>query len=73
MTSSQVLKHDAHVSKQEQRKLEGMIKKADRIIVMVDGCSHRSMWDARTIAKVQGKPIHYNRGLGMSGLANAFS
>jgi hypothetical protein len=71
-SSLQVLFHDAHVkSKKGQRKLEDMLKKADRVVVMVDACSHQSMWGARTAAKQQGIPIHYNKGLGISGFLNA--
>jgi len=63
-----VLHHDAHVkTKQSQRKFESMVSKADRILVMVDACSHQGMWGARTIAKEKGIPICYNRGLGVSG------
>jgi 4-hydroxy-3-methylbut-2-enyl diphosphate reductase IspH len=41
----QVLFHDAHVkTRNRQRKLQKMVKNADRIIVMVDACSHQSMW-----------------------------
>lgn len=59
-----VLHHDAYVkTKPGQRQLEGLVREATHIVVMVDACSHQSMWRVRTLAKKNGIPIHYNRGL----------
>jgi len=70
----QVLYHDTRVkTKQGQRKFETMIKKANRIVLMVDACSHQGMWGARTAAKQQGIPIYYNRGLGINAFVQSDS
>jgi len=62
-----IMFHDPSVSsKQNHRDLERAIRCADCVVVMIDGCSHKSMWDTRSIAKQYDVPVRYNRGFGLS-------
>lgn len=52
--------------KKPQKVIEGLVKKSDYIVLLVDYCSHQSMWEAKKVAKQYNIPIYFQKGLGIT-------
>jgi hypothetical protein len=60
-----IIHHPAHIKqKHTKRYFEALVKSADCVVLYADACSHKNMWDVRSLAKEYNKSILYPKGIG---------
>ncbi|GEN36607.1 DUF2325 domain-containing protein [Aneurinibacillus danicus] len=60
-----ILFHSAHNKRKDGKKMfEPLVRKSDCVIIMLNACSHHSMWDVKSLSKEHSKPVIYQKGLG---------
>ncbi|WP_046173349.1 DUF2325 domain-containing protein [Domibacillus indicus] len=66
-----ILFHNGIIKRQSTSVFEKLVKQADCVVLLQAACSHKTMWEVKTLTKKYAVPVTYPRSRGITGAINS--